>query len=312
MCSSPACPERKQLADKYLIDGFVTLKLASFSKNNFLAGYYNALSGEATVSDKSGSELVNVNHTESERGGVIFESGQVLQGIISQVKHSGDSVFEDLANKFAKRLVEELPVGNAQNAPAQPEGNEIALNDVQATQASPSAYRICARGTPSSFAYLLLGKEKTTLRESTPGEYCGAFSSLSLASANGPVTVELRSAFGNAVRREVSLPVDAPCSLVDRLQIADEGKTKSLTVLCALIGRDSAAALTGCNEKIKQCRASKLLVYRGPAPQGPFEKISEISSSRGSVPSSQGTLQVVAVSTGGLPSLPTSLESKGQ
>jgi hypothetical protein len=42
VCSSPACPEKAELANQYLVDGFVKLKLSSVSENNFLAGYYDS------------------------------------------------------------------------------------------------------------------------------------------------------------------------------------------------------------------------------------------------------------------------------
>jgi hypothetical protein len=310
-CSSPACPEMKALADKYLIDGFVNLKLESLSRNNFIAGYYNALSGELDFTDRAGQQLATVKHTESERGGLLFESGQVIQGIISQVKNSGDSAFDKLGNKFARTLVASLPPAQPSEAtPSAPEGAELVILSSTVDWQSPSALKLCIAGTPYSFAYALAGEDRSALREVTPGQYCGAFGGLSMVTSAPSVTVELRTVFGNAVRKDVSLPIEPVCSPENRVEISEAAGKTFLGVKCATVGKDSSSSTAGCSDIVKSCSTQKLVVFQASSPAGPFKRIRDVTMSRSSIPNVEGSVQVVFVGAAGLPSLPVDISEE--
>ncbi len=303
VCSTPSCPERSVLASRYLIDTFATLTIESFSKNNFLAGFYNQLAGTLSVADRNGKELLAVEYTESERGGLLFNSGQVVQGVISQVKNSGDAAYEELALEFAKAVVEKLPAPTETAASARQEGLEVELLDVSAEWQTPSTYTVCAKGTPHSFASLLIGSNRTTLRETSPGRYCSAFSALVSSSPNTPAAIEIRSAFGNSQREEISLPVRSPCALTDRLQTTDS----KVTVQCAMVGTDLSKVQVGCSNAVKVCKAEKLVLFSAPSDAGPFSKVSESSATSAKLPSTGQNIHVVAIGTGGVPSLPVAV-----
>ncbi len=310
-CSSPACPEMKALAEKYLIDGFVNLKLESLSRNNFIAGYYNALSGELDFTDRTGQQLATVKHTESERGGLLFESGQFIQGIISQVKNGGDSAFDNLGNKFARKLVTSLPSApSTRPTKPAPEGTELAIVSSKVDWQSPSALKLCVTGTPYSFAYAVAGEDRSTLREVTPGHYCGAFGGLSMVASSPTVTVELRTAFGNAVRKDVSLPVEPLCSPENRVEISDAAGKTFLGVKCATVGKDSSSSSAGCTEILKSCSTQKLVVFQATSPAGPYKRIREVTMSRSPIPKVSGNVQVVFVGAAGLPSLPIDISEE--
>jgi hypothetical protein len=306
VCSTPQCPERTQLVEKYGVDGFVTLKLDSFSKNNFLAGYYNALTGLLTFSDIAGKELVTVKHTESERGGVLFDSGQVFQGVIDQVSHSGDEVYGKLAARFAKTIVDTLPGASKAGSP---ETTDVALNVTQVRPLPPAAFEVCAEGTPASFAFLLTNGNRASLREVMPGKYCGAFSSLLNFRAPDSPEVELRTAFGTSVRRTVDFPTLPACSLDNRVQVVSEDSTQIVKVLCALVGREKPHPLDGCADTVPACTAEKFVVYRAPTAQGPYTKLTEVKSSSAPIPKTPGELQLVAISPAGAPSTPYQISS---
>ena len=74
-CTDATCSGRGVLIARYPIDAFATLTIDSASRNNFLAGYYNAIVGRLILEDVEGMELLDVRHTESERGGLLFNSG---------------------------------------------------------------------------------------------------------------------------------------------------------------------------------------------------------------------------------------------
>lgn len=306
ICSTPLCPERARLTRDYLVDGFVTVSLSSFSKNNFVAGYYNQLEGTISVTDPAGKELVSVSHTENESGGLLLQSGQIFQAIISTVKHSGDGVFDDLAERFAQSVVEKLPEPVLATANAQPEGLSLALNSVTAQWKTPTSYIICAQGTPHSFAYLLLGTTRTPLRETKPGTYCAAFSSLVTSSDEATEAVELRTAFGNSVRHNVAIPSEPPCNLQGR--VAQRANNR-VDILCTSVGSDSSSSAKGCSESVPPCKVDKVLVYQAPDASGPYQKVSELKASSLQLPQAD-TVSIVTIGRGGIPSQPVNISAK--
>lgn len=301
VCSTPDCPEKSQLTKDYLVDGFVKLSITSFSRNNFIAGYYNQLNGSIIVSDSAGQELTSVDHTENESGGVLLQSGQVLEGILSQVKHSGDSAFDELADRFAKKVVEKLPSPNVSSRASQPEGLELALTSTSTVWSSPSSYTVCVDGTPHSFAYLVLSLTRSSLRELRPGHYCGSFSALVAEPFEGIQAVELRSAFGNSLRRDVTIPAQSPCSLENRTAL--DGPSRAV-VSCATIGTNSTDQVHGCSSDLPLCSADKLVVYQAPSQSGPYTKVSEQRSASIQLPPDGKSLSLVAFGRGGVASQP--------
>ena len=305
-CSNPSCPERERLTHDYLVDGFVTVSLSSFSKNNFVAGYYNQLQGSISVADPGGKDLVSVSHTENESGGLLLQSGQIFQAIISTVKHSGDGVFDDLAERFAQSVVEKLPQPAATTANSQPEGLSLALNSVTAQWKTPTSYTVCAQGTPHSFAYLLLGTTRIPLRETKPGTYCSAFSSLVTNVDKTTEVVELRTAFGNSIRQNVSIPSEPPCNLQGRVTTLDNNR---INILCTSVGSDTSAGSKGCSDSVLPCKVDKVIVYQAPDPSGPYQKVSELRASSLQLPKSD-TVSIVTIGRGEIPSQPVSISAK--
>ena len=303
LCSSPACPERDKLAQKYIVDGFATLRLNSFSRNNFLAGYYNELSGQLSVSSRSGQDLVTVTNTENEEGGLLLQSGQLFQAILSSVKNTGDEAFDNLADKFSHTIVEKLPPPAEAPTRITQEGVQVALNSATATWSSPTTYRVCTKGTPASFAYLVTAKNRTNLREVSPGLYCRNFSGLVAEDPSHDAAIELRSAFGTSVRQDVSLPSTPPCDLKSRV----EADGRQLRVSCARVG---SSAASGCSGAATPCSAQKVVLFTAPSPAGPFSKAGEFSSASAPLPAGSANVQVMTVGAGGVASLPVTAQTR--
>jgi hypothetical protein len=305
ICASPRCSERDKLGSRHLVEAFATLRLESFSKRDFLAGYYNTLSGSVSFVDRSGNELVAVEHTQSEKGGLLFNSGQIIQGVISQVNSSGDAAYEELASEFAKAVVDELPAPSRATIDGAPEGLSVAISSTTAEWDGPSRYTVCLLGTPHSFASVLVGTQRATLREISPGKYCGAFSGLVASGAQSPAFVELRSAFGNSDRESITLPAQGLCEVQARAVYANE----TLALKCAMVGRDLSRLHVGCSEKISPCNARKIVLFSAPEEQGPYTKWIESVSATTKVNNPPGNVQVVAIGAGGVASLPSPLSS---
>jgi hypothetical protein len=305
ICSSFRCPERDKLGSQHLVEAFATLRLDSFSKRNFLAGYYNTLSGSVSLVDRAGHELVTVEHTQSEKGGLLFNSGQIIQGVISQVNSSGDAAYEELASEFARAVADELPAPALAPSAGAPEGLAVTISSATAEWDGASRYTVCLSGTPRSFASVLVGSQRTTLREISPGKYCGAFSGLVASSSKSPAFVELRSAFGNSDRESIVLPAQGLCELQERTVYAND----TLAVQCAMVGRDLSRLHVGCSEKVSPCKAVKIVLFSAPEEQGPYTKWLESTSATATVSSAPRNLQVVAIGAGGVSSLPAPLTS---
>ena len=196
ICDGEQCQfdTRKAAANGVMATARVEIK--SISTNSFLAGYVNVLSGRLVLADLGGVELVRSDYTESERGGLLFHSGQLLQGVISQSQNAGDDGFNLLAVKFAERLVAELPAVAEQRV----DDREVIIHKVQVARVQPHVYRVCARGAPDSSAFLIVNQRKTNLRQTRAGEYCGVYR---LEGVQGEVQVEVRSPLGTAARSAV-------------------------------------------------------------------------------------------------------------
>lgn len=196
VCRSSPC-EVAPFFLNYQTDAVVEVQIQSISQNNFVAGYYNTISGSLDLSNKMRVSLAMVTHTESESGGVLLQSGQVIQGIIDQIEHTGDDGFVLLAQRFARSVANKLPMttGESQNAPL--------INSISSKQQNKELVKICASSTQGMLASLIAGKVRSTLRETTPGNYCGIFRKDSLLSQARNLDVEVRTPFGASSRKNV-------------------------------------------------------------------------------------------------------------
>lgn len=287
-CSDAACSGRGTLIAKYPIDAFATLTIDSASRNNFLAGYYNAIVGRLTLDDVEGTELLEVRHTESERGGLLFNSGQVLQGVISQIRNGDDAAFATLADKFAHSVVLSIPrsPNAATNTP--PEPPTITATSIDAER--DGVYRVCAEGSSHAFAAIVLKtKARTNLREISSGRYCGNYLVVSPEQFMG-ATLELRDAFGTATSAALgALPPKTTDTCSGAVVVEHTGQGTRFVSPCPATTR-------------------RLLVYTAPGSAGPFIKIAEAkgpawTEQKASSPRNR-TLAFIAVDHNGLLSEP--------
>ncbi|MCO6431094.1 MAG: hypothetical protein J5J00_09560 [Deltaproteobacteria bacterium] len=302
LCSSPQCPERSQLAERYQVDGFVSLDLRSVSRANFLAGYYNAIRGIMTISDVNATSLVSVEHTQSERGGLLFHSGQVFQGLISQVENTEEKSFQRLSAKFAETLASKVPKPQALETNAV----TVAIESTSVKRIQPQLFEICIDATPNSLGSVLINNRRSTLREIANGRYCGTFF-LDRSIVENHIMAELRSPFGNAVRKEISsLPELEVCDLDNKVFVKKAGQNSRIEVACTKVDKRPVIDGSLCGSNIQDCSKDKLFVFRSPTRLGPYLKVAEVRSPvwTDSARSGKAFYQVVAVSPSGVWSLP--------
>jgi len=301
ICSTPECPQRSELVTRYGVDGFVKLKISSIYRANVIAGYVNTISGEAALIDRSNSVVATVTGTENEKGGLLFNSGQVFQGLKSTVdnlENTGDDGFNRLAERFVKGLVAKLPTPPGKEVS---EATEVHITAVDVRGLEEGRFEVCVNGTPNSLATLLINRTRSTLRAINPSRYCGAYLLSGLIQPNTKVTAELRSAYGNSVQKD--LPVE-PFLICDPTGVVKSVAGGRLAVSC-----DSSEQ--SCRERLPQCKKAKLWVYRSEGTAGPFRKAGFILPDKGwSGPVQTTPLVILAESPNGGSSNPVELLSK--
>ena len=309
LCPNAECPERKQLAERYGVQAFLTLNVKSVSRNNFGVGYWNSVHGVLSLTQSNGEELLAIDHSEREQGGVVFQSGQVLQGIIEQVNNSGDDSYNKLADKFARTLALKLPKAPASAAPTAltVAGNETDLEMVDIRQLRSEVYEICAQSNSGSAVSILMNRQRTNLRPVGPSRFCGIYRLYRKSGTPGTITVEARSAFGAVQRRDIALDLPTLCNLDGRVALKRQGEKRMLLLSCVAIGKQSVP----CSAGQVTCPVEKLLVYKAPTESGPYEKVVELrtpnwTDARGK----DAYYRVVAINSGAssLPITPTDAE----
>jgi hypothetical protein len=192
-----------QLTSRYGVEALAQLEVSSLSENDFLLGYYNTLAGNLRLLTPSGLVTVEVEHRESQRGGVIFQSGQIVQGINEQVANGRGENATLLVRRFIRRVVRELP---------SVKGRESDIEVLQAVVAKPEiellnddVAHICVQGTVNSIATVTFDEQTSGLREVKPGRYCTILRVKDFLERGSKPHVELRTPFGAKRREKFSL-----------------------------------------------------------------------------------------------------------
>jgi len=195
-CNNQSC---NGLGNELGVDSLASMTLDSFSRTNFLAGVINNISGELSLLEKDGAVLFTVNHSEQDRAGLLFNTGQLLEGIQSYVDSTGDRAFGQLAQKFIRAIVLELP---APERTSTNQGHIPEIETVKLEQLRGGISQLCVIASPKQRAFLVLGSIRTDLREVKSGFYCGRYQRILFKNALAG-TIELRSSYGDTVTRLV-------------------------------------------------------------------------------------------------------------
>ena len=295
LCADSRCSRRSELASKYGVQGLLTFDIESAYRANIIAGYVNTIHGTLRLFSASSKELASVDHTERERGGLLFNSGQVLEGLRSTSDNFGDESFNRLADRFVKTLVDSLPKPKGTGALSQL--GELNLSGATSTGLGGGRFEVCAVGSAGGRAFVNVDRTRIPLREVQPGKYCSALLLGGLVRPGSRVVVELRSPFGVAKTTDLESKQFLLCDLNGLLQL-----TAGPTVRFGCSESGSSPKGTECAEWLQQCRGTELVVYRGAAEGGPFERLGVMSAPTwtDSAPRSEAPVYaVVAVSSNG-------------
>lgn len=170
VCPEGLCPDIKNLAAQTDSDIVARITVSDITSANILAGYFQSISGSAEFFDRNGKEVAKVQYTQRERGGLIFDSGQIVQGIRKTVGKLQDSSFTNLADKFVATLVAKLP----------PPGGKLEVLDLDFGKSSVESmgdgkYLGCVESSNAASANLQYGKTSIPLRPAGPKKFCAVF-----------------------------------------------------------------------------------------------------------------------------------------
>lgn len=292
VCPTMPCAEEKKLFSEYLVDATVQLTIESKTQANVLAGYYNDISGSLALVDKNGQELARISGTEREKGGLLFNTGQIFQGLISQSRNEGAT---KLLNAFFRKLVAQVPAPSALDT----RGAEATMVDIKSVDTritGADEREICLSATPRSLAYLVFGRVKSNLQEVSPGRYCRQFF-LNASFGETDAEVEVRSPFGNSVRTSIALADTPDCNLDQRVALNAASGKQTITFSCPASGKQPV----------------RYLIYKSENDIPKFSKVDEVSSmtwtdSSGSV-GQDAQYVIIAKSARGDRSLPVFLDT---
>lgn len=200
-CLEQNCPERTTWSTILELQGIIAVDITSNWDSNIIAAHYSTLSGTLKLSDRNDKKLLEVQHRESERGGLLFDSGQVISGLSSQAEYSDSESFRMLAKKFARNLALAVKpyLGSRTSV-----HRELPSPAITSSVTTPGVINLCVSiPAPDMRAYLLVGSMRTPLgaQHSTDIETtsCRSFSADVLWHTPQPA-IEIRDLTGNSRR----------------------------------------------------------------------------------------------------------------
>jgi hypothetical protein len=271
-CSSIECLAKSNITKRYPIAGFIELDLKSSSRTEFLVGFYNEITGTLRLKNPKGEELVSVEHKESKRGGILFNSGQVLQAFAEHYENYGDFAFNHLADNFARTVVGKIP--KYSSLQEGPETLTVAIHETKATEIRPGIYNLCATGSSGAVASLITKNGITNLREIKPGNYCGTYYLVAGVNDLMKFEIELRSAYGNATRKPLVLDIGKRCKSNMLASIMSSPRGNTIELQCLNFSTSSQKSY--CSVQNGHCLAREVNIYKALSRNGPYSKVKTI------------------------------------
>ena len=204
VCSSPACPEWKTFFDKYHVDAVSSLNLDTVSGGDFYLGRYSTISGTIDFRRTDGQLFYKTEHTTRQAGGLLLNTGAVVQAVKTLSDSFQDSTFDPLAAKFARDLLNEVEFGK--NDAVRASSEKLSIGDVSVKEVSAIRSKLCVQGTPSNLMSISSRSLVSDLVEVSPGSYCAVYPSRNIPMIE-QYSAQLRSPSGLSVTKQLSMPV---------------------------------------------------------------------------------------------------------
>jgi hypothetical protein len=204
-CSEGRCQDLS--ADAH-IDALAQFTLNKVRRINALIGHFNEVAGTLTILNPDGTMLTAISEIVRDRGGLLFNTGQVIKGIVSTIENTAREKYALLGAKLARNISLQLPI------PEKSARTTVSIFSVTASfekrgikvrksGSTPEASTVCLNGTPHQLARLEIDKREVNMIELSPGKYCRTIATEILTNPKFSGQVELRSTFGATVRQAI-------------------------------------------------------------------------------------------------------------
>ncbi len=204
-----------QIGEALGTDAFIVGEVSAMSNLQAGLAFRRAIEGRIRLIDSTtGRELVRIDHTESDVGGLAFETGQLVEGVHRTIDNSSDLGFIRLAERFAASVVKALPAPRERPAVVPPAIHDVALVTSGSLRVG-DVVEVAVKSEPERFASLDLGRQvaDVPLFEEAPGLYRGFYRVVHGDRISGPVTVHVSDRFGVASSKILR---ERPLSMVPR------------------------------------------------------------------------------------------------
>lgn len=277
-CIKLDCRERTVWSTIPQLQGLITVDITSNWDSNIIAAHYSTISGELRLSDMNNQKILEIQHRESDRGGLLFDSGQVVRGLSSQAEFSDSEAFRMLAKKFARNLALALKphLGRKDST-----HRDFPTPVITSSVVSPGEIKLCISvPAPDMRAYLLFGSMRTPLSPQSKTENgttsCRNFSADALRQKPVPA-IEVRDLRGNSRRTFLNSEKHlngwlSSCRTTTHAQWKDVKNSSDITFYCSVQDKDSVSAK--CAQK-DPCHAFRWKVYGAKTKSGPYVLLGE-------------------------------------
>jgi hypothetical protein len=195
--STQDCLEkRSDIFAHYPIDGLLLVTVQDLSGGDFGLGFYQSLSAEMKVLGKNGNTLFQLEDSVINRGGLVFESGQVFEGLRQQIGFGSDLGFQNLAKSFAKDIMQEFPLAQRPEGEA-PLEEDASAPTLQTKEVLPGVFELCVPKKNARQPILIAQGVRSFFQSASDKEDCLRLSDDVLQQATA---LEYRHAFGGGLR----------------------------------------------------------------------------------------------------------------
>jgi hypothetical protein len=211
-CPKLPCP---LLFLNHHVDTIAKLELEKVRRINAFLGFFNEIAGSLSLYGKNGEQLAKIKDTQRERGGLLFNTGQVFKGISATFANREKSKFELLAAKMARNLVFPLPAPQLISSPTQTKEEALIITSSNVIQLSPEKLTVCVKATPSKLAFTVINSHNIKLREVLSSKlssakplmsnYCANLAVNALRSTKPRGYVVVKNLYGQEAREELKL-----------------------------------------------------------------------------------------------------------
>ncbi len=252
------CSTLRDLIERYELDGLVQFSISSVISTDLLLGYLSRLKGELKLYSADCGEQVTISDSVGDSGGLLFFTGQLVEGIRSTFSRHRENENQRLIERLVSRLFSAVPseaIGHFQNPEAiiQRKSEENDLKEQTKTTIVPVNSRrnlidLCVElpYTEDSAVFVRVKGVRSRLRPIRAKRYCGRFSD-QIFSDSRPVLVEWRTPFGELNRKSVDVNQESDCDLVGSFR-----RSKQRVVLRIELKMKETLS----------CRSGRYLIYR--------------------------------------------------